>query len=42
MKTIIIYRKDGSIRVMKVSSSSNFQHLGRDLDGDNFSRQEIL
>lgn len=42
MKTIIIYRKDGLIRVMKVDAKSHFEHLGRDLEGNNFLRQENL
>jgi len=42
MKTVIIYRKDGTVRVMKIAPSANAQHLGMDLDGDNFLRQETL
>jgi len=42
MKTVIIYRKDSTVRVMKVSDKSNFQHLGRDIEGDNFVRQDVL
>jgi len=42
MKTVIIYRKDSTVRVMKVSDKSNFQRLGRDIEGDKFVRQDVL
>jgi len=42
MKNIIIYRKDGAIRVMKVAEKSNFNNLGKDIEGKNFYKQETL
>lgn len=40
--TVIIYRKDGTVRVMKVKKDANISGLGLAIDGANYLRQEAI